>query len=384
MMPRPQSPRPQSPRPPSPRHVMFRSPALHQLLLLSFALALLHGAAAATAENVTLQLFGTNNKFMPAAFADFNSDKHTDVIAIVKDKNECSVKVLLAYIDPPLLRPDGPRCFCPGGNVISVVPGDFDGDGALDLMMLSNTSSFFYDVYVAWGDLKNLTCPTEKMLTVYGQPLMLDYNGDMIADLFGEDENKARSFWLFNSKRTAPEAVPMTQPGNVALKPLRVPSSHGFIDLDGDLAADLFVTADGQFEIWTNTEDGFILSDTIPIPSWVKVIGQTTFMDVSLDGHNDIVVVFCGLADCSDGKVYIYNNNKFLPLGFSLVDGNSMSWKYPTTEHQPYPYTDVISLRSADYDLDGYPDLLVTLLDSSDKPQVSLYTHIHAAKNVYS
>jgi integrin alpha FG-GAP repeat containing protein 1 len=242
-----------------------------------------------------------------------------------------------------------------------VVPGDYDGDGAMDIMMLSLRKDGKYDVYIAYGDTKNLTCPTEKVLTVTGQPLLMDYNGDMIADLFGADENGTRTFWLFTSSRGAPLHVPMLPPpGEETLPPLRIPSSHAFVDLNGDLAADLFVTAENKFEIWENTLRGFKLKDTIPVPGWAKVVGQTTFMDVSLNGIVEPLTVMCRNSDCSDGQIYVWSyanktlKKDFLPLGPNLADGpDNAPWHFPCNNDPPYPYTDVINLRAADIDLDG-------------------------------
>uniref|UniRef100_A0A6A7G0S0 T-cell immunomodulatory protein n=1 Tax=Hirondellea gigas TaxID=1518452 RepID=A0A6A7G0S0_9CRUS len=346
-------------------------------LFAAASVVLLLLCCSAHADDITHQVFASYNKFMPAAFGDFNSDKHTDIFAIEQDKNSgtCFVKVLLSYVDPPLLRPDGPNCTCPGGNIKSVVPGDFDGDGSLDLLLLSVRPDGLYDVYIAWGNLKILICPTEKILTVRGQPLMMDYNGDMIADLFGEDEDNTRSFFLFSTKRGPPDQI--TVISETPLKPLRIPSSHGFVDLDGNLAADLFVTADGQFEIWENTLSGFFLSETIPIPDWATVVGQTAFMDIALTGTNVPITVLCRKEDCTDGQIYVWTKSlksgmkEFVPVGFSLVE-KTVSWSYPSNSHPVYPYTDTISLRVADHDLDGYPDLLLTLIDSSNKPQVVL------------
>ncbi|KAF2366867.1 hypothetical protein FHG87_002377 [Trinorchestia longiramus] len=330
-------------------------------------------------ENITTEVFGSYNEFKPAAFGDFNSDKHTDLFVIENDSKtkECTVRVLLSAQNPPLLRPDGPNCSCPGSNVKSVVPSDFDGDGAMDMMMLSLRSDGLYDVYLAYGDVTNLTCPTEKVLTVRGQPVMMDYDGDMISDLFGESEDRVRSFWLFKPSRGPPIHVPMLYPDSKEHLPaLRVPSSHAFVDLNGDLAADLFVTTEKQFEIWENSAGGFSIAETIPVPAWAVVVGQTTFMDVSLSGHVEPLTVLCRKEDCSDGQIYVWsyvNNTRekdFVPLGFALVDEANAAWYFPSNSHHSYPYTDVINLRVADVDLDGYPDLLLTLLDSHDNPRV--------------
>ena len=323
-------------------------------------------------ENITGEVFH-DNRFLPAAFADFDSDKHTDIIAISNGKDgECYFKVHLTHKDAPLIRPDGPSCHCPNqaSRITSVVPGDFDGDGALDILYLIHNKETLYDVYVAYGDLKNLTCPSEKVFTVHGQPLMMDYNGDMIADIFGENEDKKRAFWIFKSTRGTPTQKLMDP--DTTFQPLRTPSSHGFVDLNDDLAADLFVTTNKHFEIWVNSQEGFALKETLDIPSWAKVVGQTTFMDIGLSGKSDIVTVFCSAQDCSDGKIYVWDTSskKFVSLGFPLVDSKGNQWRYPKSDSLQYPYTDTITLRVSDYDQDGYPDILVTLLDSSDVPQV--------------
>ena len=343
------------------------------MLAVAFGIFILY----VSADDVSEEVFGTYTSFYPAAFGDFNSDKHTDIFILKTNKTTgtCFAQVLLANQDPPLLRPGGPNCSCPGGSVSSIVPGDFDGDGALDVLMLNKKSYDMYDVYIGWGNTKNVTCPTEKILTVHGEPLMMDYNGDMIADLFGEDENKTRNFWVFNSARSAPLAIEMGHKADETLPPIRVPSSHGFVDLDGDLGADLFVTATDRLEIWKNTQQGFILKEHIKIPDWVKVIGQTAFMDISLSGKTEPVTVLCGESDCSDGQVYVWgeslknNEKKLLAVGPSLkID--SKTYKYPTDQSTHLMYMDTITLRVADHDLDGYPDLLLTLLDSSGNPQV--------------
>ena len=99
--------------------------------------------------NITAAVFGTNQanrSFIPAAFGDFNSDKLTDMV-VLKD-SEKTVAVLLATEqkvvssgdDPPLFvaRPDSSlECNAPEGSIVSAVPADFDGDGGLDLMIVT-------------------------------------------------------------------------------------------------------------------------------------------------------------------------------------------------------------------------------------------------------
>lgn len=100
------------------------------------------------------------------------------------------------------------------------------------------------------------------------EPLILDANGDDVADLFGSQvgvDGSKRSLWLFGKDRTqGPEVVDLTedQPSSssslvagVIPEPyerFRRPHSNAFVDLNTDGNADLFVTAKDRFELWEN------------------------------------------------------------------------------------------------------------------------------------
>ncbi len=145
------------------------------------------------------------------AFGDFNADKLTDVFVVDKDTE--SFKILLAYEKPPYLRSTPLSCSFERRTIVGLVPGDFDGDTAMDLLVLTKyfEKSDDYDVYVAWGSLTGLECPynlTQPLLQVKGHPLVLDYDGDFISDLFGLDPSGNRSFWIFKN-RSPPYQIPM-------------------------------------------------------------------------------------------------------------------------------------------------------------------------------
>lgn len=76
----------------------------------------------------------------------------------------------------------------------------------------------------------------------------------MIVDLFGEDENGVRTFWEFNSNRTAPTAIPMIKENSYEttrqLAKIRHPHSNAFLDLNDDNAPDLFITTEEGFEVY--------------------------------------------------------------------------------------------------------------------------------------
>ncbi|KAK4298771.1 hypothetical protein Pmani_028908 [Petrolisthes manimaculis] len=336
--------------------------------------------------NITDRVFGSGNKYLPAAFGDFNSDKLTDLFVLTEDGK--TIEVLIAHTEPPLMHStdmaeSGPRCTYDSLHIRSVVPGDFDGNGAMDILLVSLNKSVspLYQVFILWGNLINITCGIEDspLLSLYGQPLVMDYNGDMIPDLFGEDENRTRTFWVFGPHRKSPQAVPMMATNTTSLSPLKDPSSHAFIDVNNDLAADLWVSAEKDFELWTmKSEIGYTFDYAIKPLEEMKVVGQTSFADVNLDGHIEAVVPVCKDLACTKSALYIYSfeTKMWIELDMGLVDTSGTAWTYnynPGSDPLVH-YSDTITLRMGDFNLDGYPDFLVTLVSTSDKtkPRVTL------------
>lgn len=327
--------------------------------------------------NITDLVFGKTANYMPAAFGDFNSDKHTDMIVLTEDLK--TVKVLISNLEAPLLRESDQGLSCTFEKlwIKSIVPGDFDGNGAMDLLLVPfNKVSRLYEVYVLWGNQKNMTlsCTLEDkpLMKLKSQPLVMDVNGDMIPDLFGEDENGNRTFWIFGPKGP-PRPELIVAPDPEPLPHLKLPSSHAFIDLDSDLAADLWITAEGQFEIWSSIDGKYSLNKTISVPEGLHHVGQTAFADVNLDGNIEAIIPVCNDAQCKKSYLALYDFRKsswnFLDVDFVEDDGTA--WAFPF-ESTGYRFLDTVTLRVGDYNLDGYPDFLVTLIDASQKPRVIL------------
>ena len=340
--------------------------------------------------NFTEYVFGTNTNFLPAAFGDFNSDKLTDLFVVTEDGK--TLEVLISQPEPPLMLASGPNggpsCTYKSISILNVAPGDFDGNGAMDVMIVSyNATAARYQVYILWGNLKemSLECGSEDapVITMSGQPLVMDYNGDMIPDLFGEDENKTRMFWVFGPKRDPPTLVPVVKEGN--LTALMLPSSHAFIDLNDDLAADLWVTAKEQYEVWMKSSDGFKQKRITKLSG--EVIGQTSFADVNLDGEVDALVPVCKDKSCSKSAIFLYSywNAKWIELDVNFKDPSENVWTYPPHVLPSYRYTDTITLRVGDYNLDGYPDFLVTLINSKGNPRITLMENVKCDQkcNIY-
>lgn len=212
------------------------------LIILSFLVTV----SICTDSDITNLVFGKYTDGLPAAFGDFNSDELTDVF-VLRDNQE-KIEILLAYEEEPLLRPLRPKplvCSFADHKITSVVPGDYDGDALMDVLVTTvkkqrkgdddYEKSISY-VYVLWGGVSSgssyLNCSTESkpLIEMFGQPLAIDYNQDMIIDLFGQDIHKERMFWIFDSTRGKPKPIKMDSNRNPMSK-LRMPHAHAFLGI---------------------------------------------------------------------------------------------------------------------------------------------------------
>ena len=190
-------------------------------------------------SDITKSVFGPLTDGMPAAFGDFNSDELTDIF-VLRD-NSTTVEIFLSAEEEPLLRTSKSKplkcTFSKNFLVTSVVPGDFDGDALMDVMVTAINKERNEEgagsqtlVYILWGGATNLTCMNESqpLVVLKGQPLAIDYNQDMIIDLFGSDVEGQRCFFIFGKDRGQQQKIPMKYPEHkhVALKR---PHSHAFL-----------------------------------------------------------------------------------------------------------------------------------------------------------
>lgn len=206
-------------------------------------------------SDITSAVFGNVLDGMPAAFGDFNSDELTDVFML--RKNGTTVEIFLAAEQEPLLRPSVDLSCTFRRTVVGVVPGDFDGDVFMDVLVITfDKETKLSHVYILWGGNGRLNCTNENhpLLNMTGQPLALDYNGDMIIDLFGLNDQNKHTFWVFDQSRKAPTAIPMNTSQNASISQ---PHSNAYLDLNNDFLADLVVTTKKYFEIWHGVEQGF-------------------------------------------------------------------------------------------------------------------------------
>lgn len=326
--------------------------------------------------NFTWTVFGSNaNNGIPAAFGDFNSDELTDVF-VLKD-NFRTIQIMLGAETEPLLRP-GPKCEFQNFFITSVVPGDFDGDAVMDVLFtvrLPNGESDDLGVYINYGSSDSMNCTDDHdtpLFTTKGEPVALDYDKNMVIDMFGMDKNFMRTFWLFNKERRPPS--PIHAPGfNTTFK---LPHSHAYLDINNDFTADLFIRGEEGFEVWYGTEfdDGFQFNRTIKFPENVEVFGQSLFLDVELKDTLNHIIPCCYDKECKSSSILIFTD-KYLSLKINFKDEDNEQWGFV----RPLPqslFTNAITLRGGDYNMDGYPDLLATLQKSNGDVQTFLLENI--------
>ncbi|CAO3580274.1 unnamed protein product [Absidia cylindrospora] len=242
-------------------------------------------------------------------------------------------------------------------------------------------------------------------------PMVLDLNGDMQLDLLGYswDTNEFSS-WIntaqsnFTNQTTSiynlTSASSFFDSTYSSQCRWASPHSNAFLDLNGDCLADVVMICDEMngkqsVQIWTNQrEKGFSLAQTFDLPTGA---GPLAFADMDGDGSTDIIFSVCDHGQCSIHTVYNQQMGLCSKLEQNLDDGSShcrkpqhlcvadpefhFDFSNPNSENyvifnlnqylddddetvltldRNYPGTMPVPLHPGDYNLDGYPDLLVT------------------------
>ncbi|CAG8552359.1 22065_t:CDS:10, partial [Racocetra persica] len=353
------------------------------------------------------------------AFADFNSDKYTDLIVLSADQTTISIYLWdhdsYRFTKAPSadikISTDGNNA---GFLITNVLPGDYNYDGILDLLVMGQVSpgdsskQLYMRVYMGIGnstfDPNYYNVPSSTAQ----QPIPLDFYGKMKVDLLGHQfgDSSHISIWknVFNATtRTLFEVVPMPVNGASQNCTISDPHSNAFIDLNGDCLADLFLTcresssAPLTYQIWTNIKGGFTFSQSGNLPDGT---GQISFADMDGDGTIDMVYPVCSGGTC---KIHIAYN-KQIPLctgsesgcrqstNLCVVD-NNFSFNIQTSSNQTYSIIDIsnelpddgvivtkegnlpIPIRIGDYNFDGYPDILV-ISSSGSTYRASLFQSV--------
>uniref|UniRef100_A0A3B4XKA3 Integrin alpha FG-GAP repeat containing 1 n=1 Tax=Seriola lalandi dorsalis TaxID=1841481 RepID=A0A3B4XKA3_SERLL len=318
-------------------------------------------------QDVTADLFGTENSGTVAAFGDFNSDKQTDIF-IIREQSE--LLIFLADSKPPYFKPKVQisKQVLPSSRdtiITSVVPGDYDGDSQMDVLLTAEINSKPETiVFIFWGNNQTLDMGGWLMLnkTFTDQPLVMDFNGDMIPDIFGVTDGKTTEVCYLTNR------IPVWRNALSSPVNMRIPHSNAFIDLNMDFTADLFLTTKGPaFETWISKNGNFTRAEVMPVVPPVNVIGQSSFVDFDGDGYQDQLLPVCLDDKCLRSAIYLAKSKEgskeWVPV-LSDFQRRETVWSFvPGTPSQP------LALHLGDYNLDGFPDALVVLRNSSGSGQ---------------
>ncbi|KAJ2911205.1 hypothetical protein GGI21_000119 [Coemansia aciculifera] len=377
-----------------------------------------------------------NLRGTPLAFGDFSGQNDQLVDLFIASPDQSTVELWewrrrdkeFAHLSSADIK------VATGFLVSNVIPGDYDMDGKLDVLVQSvstktkevNMQLFLGDAEKGFAEYKGEIGSANDAL-----PFAFDYDGSGRMSLLGgvpwsqRDNSTAQPAWVWTTAAAAPPPAAanstVTPPPAQASPPILLdlqpmnfspssssstqkmcqpasPHSSAFVDLDGDCRADLFIVCQGneEYQIWTSSPTGFVYSITGSLPSGA---GPVSFGDMNGDGSLDMVVPILGKS-----QIYIlYNEQKPLCIGalkgtgecrdfkriceagdaeqfkFSapadaqIVDVGAM-WSGETllTSISDFQGQAPPAVRLGDMNLDGYPDMAFVTKLSNGNTQVRL------------
>jgi len=264
---------------------------------------------------------GLSHRGILAAFGDLDSDKRTDLFYIVETNGTHEVHVYMWRGGSGFTR-EASCVVVEPRPITALATADFDYDGKLDLLVMGESASGHTYLHVYLGNLHSLAKDPIVLEEALDQVLVMDVNGDLRPDLFGEAAASGqRAFWINRLQTTGAfdvqgQALPAGLP---SLAPLSRPHSSAFVDLDGDCAADLVVTSKRNddsgrertaVEIWLNRKANgfeFLRSSLAPLGT-----GQIAFSDIDGDGTIDVLFPVCYPAEsCAEAnEVHVFFNQQ--------------------------------------------------------------------------
>ncbi|KAI7897751.1 uncharacterized protein BX663DRAFT_481196 [Cokeromyces recurvatus] len=346
-----------------------------------------------------------------AAFGDFNGDKFTDLFVLSADQTSVSI-FLWNHQEFTFKRLPTASSIQPGFIITNVVPGDYNYDGKLDVLLMGEqnpennpTHEIKMQIYIGNG---NDTFEQEaiKLPSAYNAlPIVLDVNGDMKTDILGYAENTNKlSVWINEASTMSNDttslynltsASPFFDEKVTDKCVWANPHSNAFVDLNGDCLADLIfvctkMSGTQSLQIWTNDrQQGFVLHQEAQLPTGA---GPLSFGDIDGDGSIDIVFPVCKNDICTIHVVYNQQiglcqnqNDKLCRKAQNLcVADHNFKFDFTRPNSENYVVFDLdsvlldageiiltndnggfrgklpVPIHIGDYNLDGYPDVLVT------------------------
>ncbi|EFC42645.1 predicted protein [Naegleria gruberi] len=352
------------------------------------------------------------------ALGDFTNQKTTDLITVSSDRKAIQILVWNTYkwkfVNHTQFDYRLSNLIDENVEIVSLVASDFNYDGALDLLvtlMDPSSSEQLYTHHFLLGDFKSLRDGGFLSSKTTDQISVVDVNGDLLPDLFSTDASTGkRTFWINDNVEYKSNVLNYTQIDQESftetenLNPLAFPMAVINVDIDGDCGSDLIImscshassntTCDSpHLEIWINEMGKLKLNTTINLP---KGAGRPVILDFDHDGDMDILYPVCYPLDtCEETNELhvIFNDQLPLCTGITIDDTNcrqdtdlcrqssfSLSKRavieLPDSRKRILHHLDSTkfhsrpaTLRVGDFNLDGYPDLVVSVVNTKDDHQ---------------
>ncbi|CAF1075834.1 unnamed protein product [Adineta ricciae] len=311
--------------------------------------------------------FNNNQQFsisdcIPFAFGDFNADKIVDIFC--RNIQGDTIRVMLNNDRTPTSKVQCNATI--PGVVYDALAADYDGDSKLDLFVMYKIrpDETVYRGGFLWGDRE--TFSNLQSINYYFQtiPTTVDINGDSYVDLLGmisDDYVNYKPGCLIFHNRTVSSFAQFNNLDNLLPN-----ATQAVVDFNNDLIADLFLTINHKnkpkFRVYAlPLIDMKLLSEYDPPPG-VAIYHLSTFADIDADGILEHLLPVCMNSDCSDSQIYVRDNDQWslLPIKF----GGDL--RFPLKNDLPAPFDRIpISLKIADYNLDGYPDMIAVMEQNS-------------------
>ncbi|WVR07022.1 hypothetical protein IAU60_004061 [Kwoniella sp. DSM 27419] len=369
------------------------------------------------------------------AVGDWNGDQKLDLFTLSEDSKAVTVNLW----NNSKFRFTPSHTITLASKISNVVPGDFDHDGRLDLLVMyvqevnggwwgSKTEKLGMEVFLGGGEDGGFKSPSWLLdASMPSQPIIFDADGSLRPSMLGLTPSEAvvegdMRTWLNNGTGMTVTAAPLTSVHQACV--LADPHSSAFVDLDGDCLPDLVLhcaepkSKRHSIQIWRNGgTSGYELSRSYDLP---RGSGPLSFADMNRDGSIDIIFPTCsshsrnsGIGrDCQINIAY----NKQAPVcstegsqrtrdgalqcrgwgdlciadddyGFTFDNSDGGFTSIPLTDilpssgdvepgilvHVPHHKHIPLPLRPGDFNVDGFPDLLLVVHNSTAVPANGMF-----------
>eukprot|EP00744_Colponema_vietnamica_P011702 GILI01016452.1.p1 GENE.GILI01016452.1~~GILI01016452.1.p1 ORF type:complete len:661 (+),score=176.08 GILI01016452.1:102-2084(+) len=338
-----------------------------------------------------------------ACFGDFNNDKFTDAFIVSSDRRTITVYTW-SHTSFKFVRSSASLSIPTGFEITNVAASDFSRNGKLDVVVTTvanATGEISLTLYK--GDFSGFGDGVTLPGSFGDQGLVCDLNNDLRADVLISAEDTTRTALVGTSAGTF-DSVPASSfmvdtITHDHLTTLSSPFNGAFVDIDGDCLSDLALVSEPpsgstnkRLEFWLNKKERkYVLHRLFDLPQGV---GQITWADFDRDGSMDAIVPVCVSGRCR--LSVLFNAQKPMCDSIFTVSDSCRAQDNLCQADPDYVFDSFAadsqsrdrvivgsselrdlaifqdtlrppSVRIGDFDLDGYPDLLVVLQD----PQVA-------------